>query len=72
MVSQTKGKEMWQKVADADGWIHISKDPSVAIFELGISGYDEEKEAEQNLILASNYYDWEFKDETEEYWRFKD
>lgn len=68
MISQNEGKEMWLKCADADGW--ISKDTSAVINELEITGYDDEKEAEESLNLAMNYYDIEFENEKEERWKF--
>ena len=59
---------MWLKCTDADGW--ISKDTSTVIAEIGITGYDEEKEAEESLNLAMNFYDIEFENEKEERWKF--
>lgn len=61
------GKEMWLKVADADGW--ISKDASKAA-ELLFNQIEDQIDAEKELNYAMNYHDIEWENEDEERWRF--
>lgn len=69
-VSQSTGKEIWQKFADSDGW--ISKSVIQITDEMDYGTRDEKEITEESLSLAQNYFDIEFENEKEERWRFKD
>lgn len=68
-LSQSTGKEIWQKFADSAGW--ISKSVMQVVDEVGYDTRNEKEITEKSLLLAQNYFDIEFENEKEERWRFK-
>jgi hypothetical protein len=67
-MTTNEAKQVWNSHSNKDGF--ISKSVDEILEHENIEGYDEVKEFTEGLNTAQNYFNIEFKDKTENEWRF--